>query len=68
MEDHSLSAVYIYLQPPSISGDRSSIRNLRTRHAVVTGTSLSGEKKWNNNKNIEAIDKALKVPISNAPE
>jgi hypothetical protein len=24
-------------------GDRSSIRNLRTRHAVVTGTHLSGK-------------------------
>jgi hypothetical protein len=28
-------------QLPSISGGRSSIRNLRTPHALVTGTSLS---------------------------
>jgi hypothetical protein len=28
----------MYSQLPSIPGDRSSIRNLRTRHAVVTGT------------------------------
>jgi len=28
----------MYSQIPSVSGVRSSIRNLRTRHAVVTGT------------------------------
>jgi hypothetical protein len=37
----------MYLQLPSISGGRSSIRNLRTRHAVVTGTRLTR----NNNNN-----------------
>jgi hypothetical protein len=31
----------MYLQLPSISGGRSSIRNLTTRHAVVAGTHLS---------------------------
>jgi hypothetical protein len=31
----------MYSQPPSISASRSSIRNLRTRHAVVTGSDLS---------------------------
>jgi hypothetical protein len=31
----------MYSQLPSMSGGRSSIRNLRTRHAVVTGTHLS---------------------------
>ena len=46
LEDYPLSAVRDCLfnnsQLPSISGGRSSIRNLRTRHAVVTGTHLSG--------------------------
>ena len=43
MEDHSLSATAysIYSQLPSISGGRSAIHNLKTRHAVVTGTHLS---------------------------
>jgi hypothetical protein len=36
----SANAYSTYSQPPSISGDRSSIRNLRTNHAVVTGTHL----------------------------
>jgi hypothetical protein len=31
----------MYSQLPSITGGRSSIRNLRTRHAVVTGTHLT---------------------------
>jgi hypothetical protein len=31
----------MYLQLPSITGGRSSIRNLRTRHAVVTGTHIT---------------------------
>jgi hypothetical protein len=31
----------MYSQLPSISAGRSSIRNLRTRHVVVTGTDLS---------------------------
>ena len=37
----SATAYSIYSQLPSRSGGRSSIRNLRTRHAVVTGTDLS---------------------------
>jgi hypothetical protein len=37
----SATAYSIYSQLPSISGGRSSIRNLRTRHAVVTVTHLS---------------------------
>jgi hypothetical protein len=43
MEDHPLfaAAYSIYSQLPSISGGRSSIRSLKTRHAVVTGTRLS---------------------------
>jgi hypothetical protein len=45
LEDHPLSAsataYTMYSQLPSISGGRSSIHNLRTRHAVVTGTHLS---------------------------
>ena len=45
LEDHSLSAVReclfnIFAATLHIEG-RSSIRNLRTRHAVVTGTHLS---------------------------
>jgi hypothetical protein len=31
----------MYSQLPSVTGGRSSIRNLRTRHAVVTGTHLT---------------------------
>ena len=34
----SVTAYLIYLQLPSTPGGRSSIRNLRTRHTVVTGT------------------------------
>jgi hypothetical protein len=37
----SATAYSMYSQLPSISGGRSSIRNLRTRHAVVTGTHLT---------------------------
>jgi hypothetical protein len=37
LEDHPLSAVAATLH----IGGRSSIRHLRTRHAVVTGTHLS---------------------------
>jgi hypothetical protein len=37
----SATPYILYSQLPSISGGRSSIRNLRTRHAVVTGTHLS---------------------------
>jgi hypothetical protein len=37
----SAAAYSIYSQLPSISGGRFSIRNLRTRHGVVTGTHLS---------------------------
>jgi hypothetical protein len=37
----SATVYLIYSQLPSISAGRSSIRNLRTRHAVVTGTHLS---------------------------
>jgi hypothetical protein len=45
LEDYSLSAVRsclfnIYAATLHIAG-RSSIRNLKTRHAVVTGTNLS---------------------------
>jgi len=45
LEDHSLSAVrdslfYIFAATLHIGG-RSSMRNLRTRHDVVTGTHLS---------------------------
>jgi hypothetical protein len=42
LEDHpcrlSTTAYSMYSQLPSISGGRSSICNLRTHHAVVTGT------------------------------
>jgi hypothetical protein len=46
LEDHpfrlSATAYSMYSRLPSISGGRSSsIRNLRTRHAVVTGRHLS---------------------------
>jgi hypothetical protein len=46
LDDHSLSAVRgclfnIFKKIPHIGG-RSSIRNLRTRHAVVTGTHIYG--------------------------
>jgi hypothetical protein len=45
LEDHTLSAVRDYLFNIFATtvhiGDRSSIRNLRTRHAVVTRTHLS---------------------------
>ena len=37
----SATAYSIYSQLSSVSGGRSSIRNLRTRHAVATGTHLS---------------------------
>jgi hypothetical protein len=37
----SATVYLIYSELPSISAGRSSIRNLRTRHAVVTGTHLS---------------------------
>jgi hypothetical protein len=37
----SATAYSKYLQLPSISAGRSSIHNLSTRHAVVTGTHLS---------------------------
>jgi hypothetical protein len=33
-----VAAYSIYSQPPSIAAGRSSIRNLRKRHAVGTGT------------------------------
>jgi hypothetical protein len=39
----SVTAYSIYLQLPSTSGGRSSIRNVMTRHVVVTGTHLSRE-------------------------
>ena len=46
LEDHPLSAVRDCFFNTFVStlhiGGRSSIRNLRTRHAVVTGTHLSG--------------------------
>jgi hypothetical protein len=45
LEGHPLSAVrdclFKLFAEPSISGGRSSIRNPRKRHAVVTGTDLS---------------------------
>jgi hypothetical protein len=41
----------MYSQLPSISGGRSSIRNLRTRHAVVTGTHLSRDEVRNEAQN-----------------
>jgi hypothetical protein len=45
LEDHSLSTVrdcfFDILAATLQTGGRSSIRNLRTRHAVVTGTHLS---------------------------
>ena len=45
LEDHILSAVRDWLYNLFAAtvhiGSRSSIRNLRTRHAVVTGTHLS---------------------------
>jgi hypothetical protein len=45
LEDHPLSAVrdclFNILAATLNIGGRSSIRNLRTRHAVVTGTHLS---------------------------
>jgi len=45
LEHHHLSAVRYYLFSIFATtlhiGGRSSIRNLRTRHAVVTGTHLS---------------------------
>ena len=45
LEDHTLSAVRYYLfnifAATLHNGGRSYIRNLRTRHAVVTGTHLS---------------------------
>jgi hypothetical protein len=37
----SATAYSMYSQLPSITGGRSSIRNLRTRHAVVTGSHLT---------------------------
>ena len=37
----SATAYSVYSQLLSISGDRSSIRNVRMRHVVVTGTRLS---------------------------
>jgi hypothetical protein len=37
----SATAYSMYSQLPSITGGRSSIRKLRTRHAVVTGTHLT---------------------------
>jgi hypothetical protein len=40
----SVAAYSIYSQLPSIAGGRSSIRNPRTLHAVVTGTHLT----WRN--------------------
>jgi len=52
LEDHPLSLVCdclinIFAVTLHI-GDRSSIRNLRTRQAVVTGTHLSRNQKYNN--------------------
>ena len=45
VEDHTLSAVHDFLFNIFAAtlhiGGRSSLRNLRTRHAVVTGTHLS---------------------------
>ena len=45
LEDHPLSAVrdcsFNLFEATLHIGGRSSIRNLRTRHAVVTGTHLS---------------------------
>ena len=45
LEDHPLSAIrgclFNLLAATLNIGGRSSIRNLRTRHAVVTGTDLS---------------------------
>jgi len=50
LENHLLSSVrdclFNILAATVHTGDRSSIRNLRTRHAVVTGTHLS----WDNVK------------------
>jgi hypothetical protein len=47
VEDHPLSAVrdclFNILAATLHTGGRSSIRNLKTRHAVVTGTHLSLE-------------------------
>jgi hypothetical protein len=46
LEDHTLSFARdclfnIYSQLPSIAGGRSSIRNLRTHHALVTRNPLN---------------------------
>jgi hypothetical protein len=45
LEDHTLSAVrdclFNVFAATLHTGGRSSIRNLRTRHALVTGTHLS---------------------------
>jgi len=46
LEDHPLSAVRdcvsnLFVELPSISVDRSSLRNVRTHHAVMTGTHLT---------------------------
>jgi hypothetical protein len=43
----SATAYSMYSKLPSITGGRSSIRNLRTRHAVVTGTHLNTDKLFN---------------------
>jgi hypothetical protein len=43
LEDHTLSAVRdcLFITLAAADGGRSSNRNLRTRHVVVTGTHLS---------------------------
>jgi hypothetical protein len=43
----------MYSQLPAIPGGRSSIRNPRTRHAVVTGTHLTWLHYWLNRKMAE---------------
>jgi len=51
LEDHPLSVVrdclFNLFAATLHIGGRFSIRNLRTRHAVVTGTHLSHGEKWN---------------------
>jgi hypothetical protein len=48
----SATAYSKYSQLPPISGGRSSIRNLRTRHAVVTGTHLSSNSRCERNRTL----------------
>jgi hypothetical protein len=67
----SATAYSINSQLPSISAGRSSIRNLRTRHAMVTGTHISGIKmkhcpKYRNITSVKRI--AVSGPQNNKSE